>query len=426
MDRPDTHPSNSDATKYEFALGDELRGERATKGKTLLDVQRDLRIQANYIAAIEEGNVEAFPNPSFIPGYVRSYARYLGLEPAQVYDRFCSENDFSYAATAEARARKSREEKAAVPGKPGMLLRRAAGPEPAVEGFQPRFPLAEPRSSVFSDFRLSALGSLFVLALLVGGLGYGGWSILQNIQRVQFAPVEDLPVAQAEMNAMEAPEPSMDADTLLADLESPVTATALSELYRQQELEVPILQPRDGPIAAIDPDKVGPLLVHVPRQIAPPVAQTAAAANPSAAPMVVAPLIEAVYAAEAAEQEKIDVAMAPEAEGDFPISIVAERAAWVRIYQENGTIVFEKILERGERYTLPRGIDGPQIWAGNSGSLYVEMGDVLRGPLGSGTRSIKDVSLAAEALSAEYPVVEDIPEEITQRSGAAPRAVAIQ
>jgi hypothetical protein len=32
-------------------LGDILRGERATLGKSLLDVQRELRIRASYVAA---------------------------------------------------------------------------------------------------------------------------------------------------------------------------------------------------------------------------------------------------------------------------------------------------------------------------------------------------------------------------------------
>ena len=40
----------------------------------------------------------------------------------------------------------------------------------------------------------------------------------------------------------------------MTELASPVAATALADLYRQQELEVPILVPRDGPIAALDPD----------------------------------------------------------------------------------------------------------------------------------------------------------------------------
>ena len=35
--------------QYDILLGDELRGERATIGKSLLDVQRDLKIKASYI-----------------------------------------------------------------------------------------------------------------------------------------------------------------------------------------------------------------------------------------------------------------------------------------------------------------------------------------------------------------------------------------
>ena len=90
---------------YEYSLGDELRGERATMGKTLLDIQRDLRIKAAYIAAIEDAKPEVFPNPGFIAGYVRSYARYLGMNPDEVFHRFCQESGFATAAVAAAVAK---------------------------------------------------------------------------------------------------------------------------------------------------------------------------------------------------------------------------------------------------------------------------------------------------------------------------------
>ena len=60
---------------FELRLGDVMRGERATMGKSLLDVQRELRIKAAYIAAIENCDPQAFDTPGFIAGYVRSYAR---------------------------------------------------------------------------------------------------------------------------------------------------------------------------------------------------------------------------------------------------------------------------------------------------------------------------------------------------------------
>ncbi|MCH8518110.1 MAG: helix-turn-helix domain-containing protein [Cyclobacteriaceae bacterium] len=60
---------------FEVSLGDLMRGERATLGKSLLDVQRELHIRATYIAAIEAGDHSAFEATRFVAGYVRSNAR---------------------------------------------------------------------------------------------------------------------------------------------------------------------------------------------------------------------------------------------------------------------------------------------------------------------------------------------------------------
>ena len=140
---------------YEFALGDELRGERATLGKTLLDIQRDLRIKAAYIAAIEDAKPEVFPNPSFIAGYVRSYARYLGLDPDEVFRRFCQESGFvgTQGGLSGARAKRGG----------------AAGAAPG--GFSPNFPLARLEARGMPQVSLSAIGSVLVLVALIAGLG---------------------------------------------------------------------------------------------------------------------------------------------------------------------------------------------------------------------------------------------------------------
>src|SRR6056297_2157809 len=82
---------------FELRLGDVMRGERATMGKSLLDVERELRIKASYIAAIENCDPDAFDTPGFIAGYVRSYARYLGMNPDEVFEIFCQESGFSVA-----------------------------------------------------------------------------------------------------------------------------------------------------------------------------------------------------------------------------------------------------------------------------------------------------------------------------------------
>lgn len=65
-------------------------------GKSLLDVQRDLRIKAVYISAIENGDIDAFPNKAFIAGYVRSYARYLKVDPEDFLREFCEFSGVPY------------------------------------------------------------------------------------------------------------------------------------------------------------------------------------------------------------------------------------------------------------------------------------------------------------------------------------------
>ena len=78
---------------YQISLGEVLRGERATLGKTLEQVQADLKIKKEFIIAIEKCELSGLDNRSFIAGYVRTYARYLGLDPESVYEKFCEDNN---------------------------------------------------------------------------------------------------------------------------------------------------------------------------------------------------------------------------------------------------------------------------------------------------------------------------------------------
>lgn len=74
-------------------LGDELRGARYTKGVSIEEAARDLRLKSDYIDAIEHHNLDAFPSRAFISGYVRSYAKYLGLDAEHTLKRFNAENN---------------------------------------------------------------------------------------------------------------------------------------------------------------------------------------------------------------------------------------------------------------------------------------------------------------------------------------------
>lgn len=401
------NPEGKGALEYEFRLGDELRGERATLGKTLLDVQRDLRIKAAYVAAIEDMDLSVFPNPSFVPGYVRSYARYLQLDPDVVYRRFCSESGFATPRDAAPMSTGTR-------GSAPVPFPRARTTGPAAS-FQAPFPLARAAGGGLLSLPFSAIGSSVVLALLIVGLGYGAWAVLQNIQRVQFAPVEDLPQAYAEVLPLDAPDVAAVTDPVPGDLASPVTATTLSELYRRQEAEVPILVPRDGPIAALDPDRPTPTLVR-----APVVGPLAEGTQPVAGDSLLETVLARVESSVTGAADPAAEAIGPVAPVAMqPIAVVAERAAWIRVYLDSGTIIFEQILEKGQTYSPPEGVGAPLIWAGNSGSVYVRVGDGLHGPLGSGTRAVRDVVLTEQAILERYPEAEVVPEVISQATDPA-------
>ena len=69
-------------------LGTLLREAREAKGVTLADVQEATRINSRYIEALEEGQYDILPSEVHVRGYLRNYARYLGLDPKPLLDRY--------------------------------------------------------------------------------------------------------------------------------------------------------------------------------------------------------------------------------------------------------------------------------------------------------------------------------------------------
>lgn len=60
--------------------GEQLREARELKGLTVEDVAARLRIPARYVRALEQGDAGVLPEPTFVRGYVKAYARELGLD----------------------------------------------------------------------------------------------------------------------------------------------------------------------------------------------------------------------------------------------------------------------------------------------------------------------------------------------------------
>ncbi len=378
---------------FEVRLGDTMRGERATLGKSLLDVQRELKIKATYIAAIENADPSAFETPGFIAGYVRSYARYLGMDPEWAFETFCAESDFTTAHGMSAQAstvQSARAERLAISG---------GDSDPFAN---PRTPFIPSGEAIFSRLEPAAIGSVLVLVLLIAGLGYGGWSVLQEVQRVQFAPVEQAPGVSASIDPL---APNADAvaaartDVQTAAIAAP-GPDSLDRLYRPEALDVPVLVPRDGPIAALDPKAVG---------VEGTGGATAAAATDSAADSATAPTQVASIDAAVLQVVKDSAA---------PVTIFATRPAWVQVKAADGTVILEKILDAGEKYQLPVTEEPPTLRAGYAGAVYFQIGDKTYGPAGKGGAVVKNIALGPKQLIQDFKLAD------TKRNPALAKVVA--
>lgn len=349
---------------YNVTLGDKLRGERATLGKTLDDIQKETRLRIEFLLGIENADITAFPAPSFIAGYVRSYASHLNLDPDECFNQFCKESGF-IGLQSEIDGKKRNKVI-----KPTKLL-----DEPILN---PQIQKKKINNGILNNFSFSGLFSLTALLVLILGLGYGGVTVLNEVQKVNLSPINQPPSVQSISST------SIDENSFFDDVESNNTNIAsnsdLEKFYRPTELVLPLMTPRDGPISAIDPAISG---VYVEDKNS--------------------------VISESNQEDIIQVKKNPQViEEDLPsVYVVAQKPAWVRIYEPNGNILFENILDTGQRYEVPQSAQTAMLRAGNSGSVYLMIDNNFYGPLGTATGVAKKVNLRAETILENYTLVEN-------------------
>ncbi len=359
--------------EFEVSLGDLMRGERATLGKSLLDVQRELHIRATYIAAIEAGDLSAFEATSFVAGYVRSYARYLGMDPDWCYAKFCAETNFSV----------TPELSRSTSGSP--VLEHASNRDFS-QGLLSRTRMASEPDPLWRRIDPVAVGSIAVMLLLIIGVGFGGWTVLREVQRVNLAPADQSPevlddldpvVAGAAPRMGVAEEPSLRVGQSSDAAVQP--AQGVVRDYRPEALDAPVIVSRDGPIAAINP-----------REASPDVDSTDFRA--------------AVASALAEAEEGVPVPGMARVTQDGPpkLELLAVRPSWIRVRGADGTVLFEKVLDAGERFTVPQSETPPTLRAGNSGSVYLLVDGMPFGPTAPGAQVVDQIALSPEAVTERF------------------------
>ena len=72
------------AAEYTQGLPERLLAARERKGVDLYRAERDTKIRARYLAALERGDYRELPGAVYTKGFLRNYALYLGLDPDDV------------------------------------------------------------------------------------------------------------------------------------------------------------------------------------------------------------------------------------------------------------------------------------------------------------------------------------------------------
>ena len=81
-------PHNPEETAPEVAFGPWLRRQREARGVSLREISDSTRISLRYLEALEEGRFDVLPAPVFAGGFLREYARVVGLDPDEVVNAF--------------------------------------------------------------------------------------------------------------------------------------------------------------------------------------------------------------------------------------------------------------------------------------------------------------------------------------------------
>lgn len=71
-----------------FELGNNLREARQRRRIDLVAAEQDTKIRSKYLAALETEDFDVLPGPVFVRGFLRTYSRYLGLDPQLFIDEY--------------------------------------------------------------------------------------------------------------------------------------------------------------------------------------------------------------------------------------------------------------------------------------------------------------------------------------------------
>ena len=71
-----------------FEIGNSLRDARVRKELDFPELEQGTKIRAKYLKALEDEAFDQLPGPTYVKGFLRTYADYLGLDGQLYVDEY--------------------------------------------------------------------------------------------------------------------------------------------------------------------------------------------------------------------------------------------------------------------------------------------------------------------------------------------------
>ena len=204
----DQEAQPKDAASELASFGEELRREREIRGISLKEISDATKISKRFLEALERNDHRTLPAPVFTRGFVREYARYVGLNAEEMVNRY------NFAAASDDRIEKP----PAVAKYPQTPPRDISPRPPAKRGIPPVITRVDG-------------GVLFALIIAVALAGVAWWGVQhKRRERERTEASSTVPVTTSRAAAAPAPVPPPAPDDTKLRMTMEVTAPSWVEL----------------------------------------------------------------------------------------------------------------------------------------------------------------------------------------------------
>ncbi len=334
-----------------MSLGALLKQQRLAQQAELAAVAAAIRVPQHYLQAIEDERYDRLPGKAYAIGFIRCYAKYLGLPQQDMVERYKAEAN------------------------PCGPVHNLYWQEPARESRLPQ------RSLVMAGL---------IAALCV----YSVWFSLSG-DDVAVAPLPDMvlaragqaPTETAEVTETAAPAVAEAADTEVAALMTVSPQPGDTQAEPATGAEMPA--PRQKPVIA------GAVETAVEKSV-----DTVAAADTANLEQTVADLAPKVLT----EQRSRVLMAAQTVDGPQMVTVRVIEEAWLHVTQGE-KILFSGVLPAGREYRPPSG-EGVELTTGNAGGVILKLDDWASGPLGRSGLVRRNIPLEASVWRSRQALAE--------------------